>query len=44
MLNEEMTNPYRKSDSDLAFQSQLESYYYFKRKAENAVEEELVEE
>ncbi|MEM9847394.1 MAG: polyphosphate kinase 1 [Bacteroidota bacterium] len=34
ILNEEQTNPYRKLDSDISIQSQIETYYHIKRKLE----------
>ncbi|MEM9887734.1 MAG: polyphosphate kinase 1 [Bacteroidota bacterium] len=34
ILNEEQSNPYRKLDSDISIQSQVETYYHIKRKIE----------
>lgn len=39
LLDRDLTNSYRKSGSDLAIRSQMETYYYYKRKMEQ--EEEL---
>jgi polyphosphate kinase len=35
-IDQEQLNNYRKSGGDLAIRSQIETYYYFKRREENS--------
>ena len=46
ILDADMNNFYKKNEDDIAIQSQIETYFYFKRREENfeAVEEEIAEE
>jgi polyphosphate kinase len=42
ILDEEMNNFYRKNEDDIAIQSQIETYFYFKRREENMEKVEVV--